>query len=160
VSHTTRYRFSPEDRRFREAFEAGRVAPGELDHRAHVRLAYSYLAEYDDQAALALFRAALLAFLGHHGIDPSKYHETITRAWLLAVRHFMEASSGSTSADEFIEAHPILLDTGILLRHYSASLLHSAGARAGFVAPDLEPIPNHEGSLPGSQGGAPHPPDA
>jgi hypothetical protein len=34
-----------------------------------------------------------------------------------------------------------LLDSKIMLTHYSASVLDSADARASFVAPDLDPIP-------------------
>ena len=35
----------------------------------------------------------LHAFLACHGITPAKYHETITRAWILAVRHFMDTGT-------------------------------------------------------------------
>ena len=132
---------SADDRAFREDFEAGRIAPAQFDHRAHVRLAYCYLVERDVTAAAARMRAALQAFIAHHGIPPAKYHETLTRAWTLAVRHFMDPSTPYASADAFIAANPILLDSAIMLTHYSAALLFSPDARAGFVAPDLEPIP-------------------
>lgn len=88
----TGYKVSPEDVAFRRAFESGLVAPAHFDHRAHVRLAYVYLAELDADAASASMRAALQAFLRHHGVAPTKYHETLTRAWTLAVRHFMEVT--------------------------------------------------------------------
>lgn len=135
---------SDDDRRFRDAFEACAVPAAQFDHRAHVRLAYTYLADNDADTALAKMRAALLAFLAHHGIDPTKYHETMTRAWILAVRHFMEKSAASASADAFIDGNPILLDTKIMLTHYSAGLLFSDEARARFVEPDLGDIPRHE----------------
>ena len=140
------HELSPEDRQFRAQFEACQLSPATFDHRAHVRLAYTYLAENDAdaEAALARMRSALKAFLQHHGIDPSKYHETMTRAWILAVRHFMEKSPPSASADAFIARHPIMLDPKIMLTHYSADLLFSAEARARFVEPDLDPIPKHE----------------
>ena len=125
---------SDDDRRFQADF----------DHRAHVRLAYTYLAENDAETALAGMRSALLAFLRHNGIDPSRYHETMTRAWILAVRHFMEISGDSASASAFIENSPTLLDAKIMLTHYSAALLFSPEARARFVEPDLGPIPRHE----------------
>ena len=135
---------SADDRCFREEFEARRLAPETFDHRAHVRLAYIYLAENDVEASVALMRDALLAFLEHHGVDVSKYHETITRAWILAVRHFMERSPGCSSADAFIDHNPALLDSKIMLSHYSTELLFSEEARARFAEPDLEQIPRHE----------------
>lgn len=135
---------SADDLAFRAAFEAGSVAPADFGHRAHVRLAYVYLAESDVEAAVERMRAAIRGFLRHHGIDGAKYHETMTRAWILAVRHFMEKSGAAASADAFIEANPILLDGRIMLTHYSAGLLFSDDARARFVDPDLEEIPRHE----------------
>ncbi len=134
---------SETDRRFRRDFEAGLVEPHEFDHMAHVRLAYTYLAEAPPDAAAARMRAALSDFLRRHGLGPSKYHETLTRAWVLAVRHFMEASPDTPSADGFLEANPTLLDRDVLLRHYSSSVLSSERARGEFVEPDLAPIPRY-----------------
>lgn len=132
------------DQRFRQDFESGRLAPSAFDHRAHVRLAYVYLAERDTEGAVERMRDGLRAFLAHHGIDPAKYHETMTRAWILAVRHFMERSPQAESADDFIDGNPRLLDGKIMLTHYSAGLLFSPDARARFVEPDLDDIPRHE----------------
>lgn len=137
------YELSASDRTFRDDFEAGRLTPDDFDHRSHVRMAYVYLAENDTETAVGLARTGLLGFLKHHGIDQSKYHETMTRAWVLAVRHFMEIGAGAGSADEFIEANPILLDSKIMLSHYSADLLFSSRARAEFVEPDIEEIPRY-----------------
>jgi hypothetical protein len=133
------------DRSFRSAFEACRFAPSEFNHRAHVRLAYVYLVESDSEVELAVqrMRASLLSFLAHHDIPRSKFHETITRAWILAVRHFMNGST-STSAADFIAKNRDLLDSKIMLTHYSASVLFSSDARATFVEPDLDPIPRHD----------------
>ena len=61
----------------------------------------------------------------HHNIPASKYHETLTRAWILAVHHFMHRSPDAASADDFIERNPLLLDSKIMLTHYSAGLLFS-----------------------------------
>jgi hypothetical protein len=102
-----------------------------------------YLAGSDVDLALERMRAALVSFLSHHGIPASKYHATLTRAWILAVHHFMHRSPEATSADDFIERNPLLLDSKIMLTHYSADLLFSDQARADFVEPDLDPIPRH-----------------
>ena len=134
---------SNNDREFRAAFEAGAFAPANFSHRAHVQLAYVYLAGSDVDLALERMRAALVSFLSHHGIPATKYHETLTRAWILAVHHFMHRSPEASSADDFIARNPLLLDTSIMLTHYSADLLFSDAARAGFVEPNLDPIPRH-----------------
>jgi hypothetical protein len=131
---------SAADRAFRAAFEDCTVTPAAFDHRAHVLLAYTYLAEHDVETAVERMRAALLRFLAQHGIPAEKYHETLTRAWILAVRHFMSKGPRG-SADAFIAANPALLDSRIMLTHYSAELLFSPEARAAFVQPDLDPIP-------------------
>jgi hypothetical protein len=139
----SKHELSQSDLEFRAAFEAGAYAPADFSHRAHVRLAYVYLAEWNVEIALERMRGALIGFLSHHGIPASKYHETLTRAWVLAVDHFMHRSPDSSSADDFIGRNPVLLDSRIMLTHYSAGLLFSDGARAEFVEPDLDPIPRH-----------------
>lgn len=131
---------SEADRAFRRDFEACRVTPDEFTHEAHVRLAYVYLAEHDVDGAVDRVRDALVRFIAHSGVPASKYHETLTRAWVLAVRHFMNRSSHASAA-EFIAANSELLDAKIMLTHYTAGVLFSAGARAAWIEPDLEPIP-------------------
>ena len=87
-------------------------------------------------------RRTLHGLLNHAGVDPAtKYHETLTRAWILAVRHFMSRTAESESAAAFIEQHPQLRDSGIMRSHYSTALLFSEEARASFVEPDLSGIP-------------------
>src|SRR5262245_36371609 len=99
-----RHTLSPDDRQFRAEFEACRFAPVSFDHRGHIRLAYIYLVDHDADTAVSLMRTALRAFLEHHGVEVSKYHETLTRAWILAVRHFMEITPASPCAEAFIDA--------------------------------------------------------
>ncbi len=135
------HRVSEEDARFRRAFEALEVAPAEFDHAAHVRLAYVYLCEGGVEAAVEQMKRALLAFIAHVGADPVKYHATITRAWVMAVDHFMNKSEACGSYAEFVRINPRLLDSRIMLTHYSAELLFSPAARTSFVAPDIQSIP-------------------
>jgi hypothetical protein len=52
----------------------------------------------------------------------------------------MNRSASASSAD-FIAGNPELLDSKLMLTHYSASVLFSSDARAAFVEPDLDPIP-------------------
>jgi hypothetical protein len=80
-----------------------------------------------------------------NGVDPTRYHETLTRAWILAVRHFMNKTRGGKSADELIAKNPEMLDSRSMLTHYSSEVLFSDEARQAFVQPDLDPIPRHAG---------------
>lgn len=139
-----RHKLSTADRKFQQAFGACEFPASDFDHRAHVRLAYTYLGEGSTQQAHERMKTSLLNFLNHLGVDTSKYHETMTRAWVMAVRHFMEKFKMSyQSADEFIAGNPMLLDSKIMLTHYSAEVLFSPAARTRFVEPDVEPIPEH-----------------
>jgi hypothetical protein len=140
-----KHRVSPADRAFRAEFERCAYPPAAFDHRAHIRLAYAYLCDHDTDTAYEAVRGALLAFLTHHNVGISKYHDTITRAWIMAVRHFMELTPAAGSADDFIAQNPQMLDARIMMTHYSAELLFSDEARRRFVAPDLDPIPRYEG---------------
>jgi hypothetical protein len=135
---------SEQDVAFRGRFEAGEVQPGELDHPAHIRLAYVYLVEGTTEQAYEAMRGALHGFLKHHSIDAGKYHDTLTRAWVMAVRHFMEKSGDTASADELMHKNPQMLDSKIMLTHYSAEVLFSGEARAGFVKPDIQAIPDYD----------------
>ena len=132
---------STADELFLADFESGRLPTEAFDHRAHVRAAYIYLAHYGVDVAMDRMRDGLRAFISHHGIPPARYHETLTRSWLLAVHHFMANSPATASADAFIDANPRLLDSRIMLTHYQAATLFSDNARAAFIEPDLEPIP-------------------
>ena len=140
VSHTLSF----SDRQFLADFEGCRVEPAAFDHRAHIRLAYCYLAEHDAEHALTRMRRSLQAFIEHNRIPISKYHETLTHAWILAVRHFMATSPVASSAADFIASNPRLLDSKIMLTHYSTEVLFSPEARARFVEPDLDLIPRHD----------------
>jgi hypothetical protein len=136
------HRASPDDEDFRRAFEACEVDPARFDHAAHVRLAYIYLCDCPADDAVHRMKAALLAFLTHLGIGHGRYHETITRAWVMAVDHFMKKSPAACpSASAFMAANPALLDSRIMLTHYSAELLFSPEARRRFVPPDIQAIP-------------------
>ena len=104
-------------------------------------VAYGYLARHGVETATNRMRTGLMAYLTHHGIDPAKFHETMTTAWIHAVWHFMQRSAPCQSADDLIARNPDLLDAGIMLTHYSAARLFSEEARAVYIEPDLQAIP-------------------
>jgi len=139
------------DLEFRRQFEAGELAPGDFNHRAHLRLGYVHLASQGPDQAVTSFRNALLAYLRHHKIDPNKFHETLTQAWLMAVWHFMQRAGETSGSEDFLQCSTELLDPKVMLRHYSRELLSSDDARKSFIEPDLDPIPSGVGSNPFSQ---------
>jgi hypothetical protein len=138
-----KHTIAPDDFEYLQLFTNCGVAPAQFHHRDHLRLGYIFLIRQGADHAYEAIREALQTFLAHHDIDPAKYHVTLTRAWLLAVQHFMELSPPATSADEFIRNNPRLLDPSIMLTHYSKDLIRSDRARAAFVEPDIQQIPRH-----------------
>ena len=142
AAKSMRHDISSEDQAFRHQVESGEFPVPEFDHAAHLRLAYVYLAQDGVASAVSQMREALCVLLKKAGVDPSStYHATLTRAWIMAVRHFMNQTPRAASAEDFIRQQPQLLDTDIMLTHYSAERLFSARARQTFVQPDIEPIP-------------------
>lgn len=136
---------SKEDSEFKNQVEACEFPVSEFDHKAHIRLAYVYLVANEAESAVQHMRDALTNLLKRAGIDPSqKFHETITEAWILAVHHFMNSTENSESADDFIQKNTLLLDSNIMLTHYSAEVLFSEEARKSFIEPNLDPIPRHQ----------------
>ena len=132
---------STADTAFKTAFEAGTIPPAEFHHREHIQLAYVYLCEGQLEQAHQNMRAALQNFLSTNGVPADKYHETLTLSWIQAVRHFMDRAGPTLSFADFIAADDRLLDSKIMLSHYSSDHLFSNDARKSFVAPDLSPIP-------------------
>ena len=129
------------DRAFLNAFESCALPAAQFHHRDHVRLAFIYLTLHDLETALDLMRSGLHRFLAHAGAPATKYHETITRAWLLAVEHFMREAGPIGSFEEFAARAPRLFAPGAMETHYTSERLESDEARHRFVEPDREPIP-------------------
>ena len=143
-TYIVKHLLSRKDQEFKLQVEACELPVSEFDHRAHIRLAYVYLVEGGAELAVQRMRKALTALLKHAGVDPSqKYHETLTEAWILAVHHSMKNTDNSESADGFIEKNTVMLDSKIMMTHYSAEVLFSEQARQSFVEPNLDPIPGH-----------------
>jgi len=132
---------TPDDLDFAQRFESGDLPPQAFDHRAHLRLAYVYLATKGRDGAVHAFRESLRAFLRHHHVDPAKYHETLTQAWLQAAWHFMQRAGDTTGSEAFLQRSPALHDPKVMMTHYSRDVLFSEAARRRFVVPDLEAIP-------------------
>lgn len=139
-----KFDITKDDLEFKTQVESCTFPVADFNHRAHVRLAYIYLSKNDVDLASERMRETLKHFLLHNGVDPSKYHATLTKAWILAVHHFMNKTGSYRSANAFMDKNPDILDTKIMMTHYSAEVLFSDEARTTFIEPDLDPIPEYE----------------
>lgn len=132
---------SQEDLDYLEAFKTCVIDASEFHHREHLQIAYTLLTQMDVDDAHSELRKHILGLLNHLGMGTEKYHETMTYAWLLAVKHFMEKSEPSIGFDMFIKRNETLLDTRIMPTHYSHGVISSKEAKESYVQPDLEVIP-------------------
>lgn len=123
----------------REALERILRIRGGFSHREHLELAWTYLDRYPFERACRAMAAAVRHVARLHGAA-DRYHETITRAWVLVVAVHRGGQPGG-SFDEFIAANPRLLDRGLLSSHYSRERLMSPEARGAWTEPDLRPFP-------------------
>lgn len=121
-------------------FEALAVAPADLRHREHVRLAYAMLRGADFGDAALRFRSALRRFAAEAGA-PGRYHETLTWAYLAVIARRSAEDPGLTTSFGLLDRHPDLLDHrgGAIARHYDvAAITASPLARAVFVLPERD----------------------
>lgn len=135
------------DRALVAAFESRRLPVAEWTHRAHVRVAFHYLSARAFQVALALIRDGIRRLNATHG-KPDAYHETITRAYATVIRARVDADRVHRDSASFLAAWPDLVGEdplGPLWAHYSRERLLSPEARAGWLPPDLAPLPVVDG---------------
>ncbi len=130
------------DKSFLSAFENSTLDVSAFRHREHLRLAYVLLVLNDVKTAHFKVRVGLRRLL-HENAVSSEYHETLTLAWMQAVKHFMFLTESASCFEHFIEQNEILLDKEIMFTHYSRSLIADEKSRREFIPPDLEPIPSH-----------------
>jgi hypothetical protein len=114
------------DADFIAALESGTLPKPLMDHSAHLRLALIFRGEPERA------REVLLKYIERVGAQV-KYNETLTWFWLRAVN----AHEGDLP--ELLRSQ--LADTNLPMRHWSPELLWSDAARAGWVEPDLRPLP-------------------
>jgi len=117
----------------------------EWTHEAHLAATACLILEYpgflperDLPGTIARYNEAV----GGVNDDTQGYHETITQAYIRAVRaHLAEQPDGTLA--ERVNAL-LASERGkrdYPLRFYSPELLFSVAARRGLVAPDLTPLP-------------------
>ena len=127
------------DDHFLAAFTAGQIANQDFHHRDHLRLAWIQIRRLGLPHALEAVTAAIRQFAAGHG-HGDRYHETMTRFWLLVVA--MGISRHPTLAfDELLAAEPHLLDKNLPYRHWSRERMGSEDARQRWLEPDLRLMP-------------------
>lgn len=134
------------------AFHTRTLPAKDWTHEAHLRIAYMYRRRCGLDEAHLLFRVHLIRLNTFHEVPESKdrgYHETLTRAWLIAVGAAIEADGIATGAGEgaapreraesaeFLARHPEFQDRKIFLKHYTRERINSVEARARWVEPDV-----------------------
>jgi hypothetical protein len=124
------------DKEFLAQFESHSLT--EFSHRDHLRVAFAYARRDGVQGAIEGARRirGFAAALG----DSRKYHDTMTVGWARVVGS-LAVDSGCPSFDAFVDAQPELQRRDLLSDYYSGERLFSDEARAGFVEPDLAPLP-------------------
>lgn len=133
------------DQEFLEALEEATYPPEQFNHRAHLRLGWLYLRAHGFEQGLSHIRTTIQRYATAVGAA-TKYHETITQVWAEHVQAAIEQTPELGTFDAFLEAHPELLSSGLLERHYRKETLASAEAKAGWVPPDREPLPRRKPS--------------
>jgi hypothetical protein len=125
------------DDEFLARFEAATLEP--FHHRDHVRMTWLYLRAHDDETAARKVADGIRNFAIAHG-KAAMFHVTLTGAWLRLVRAALNATPEKSFAD-FAGAHAHLLDKDCIYRHYRRETILSEQARARWLDPDLQPLP-------------------
>lgn len=128
------------DDEFLRAFFTLTLPPSAFHHRDHLRLAWLVVRRHGAAAAEGLVGAGIRRFAEAHG-HGGRYHETLTGFWVRLVAHAHAAGADIDDFDSFLRAYPMLLDSGLPLRHWSRDELFGAAARAAWREPDLVPLP-------------------
>ncbi len=128
------------DEAFRKAFESLRIPDEVFHHREHIRLAWIYSRHFPQEQGLSLMAQGIQAFAKHHGAA-SKYHHTITVAWMRLVRHAVRQAPEESDFNAFAAAHVHLFSPRLLECYYSKARIQSDAARNNWIEPDLRPLP-------------------
>ncbi|MFO0833231.1 MAG: hypothetical protein U0637_15465 [Phycisphaerales bacterium] len=128
-----------------DAFNACSIPRGEWDHRAHLTVAYLLLRAHGLDGATLRMREGVQRYNARWGIEQTEtggYHDTMTIAWVRILHAVMVAYGPGADAEAFLAEHPYLLSRFLLRLYYSRPRIMCAGARAGWVEPDLAPLPS------------------
>jgi hypothetical protein len=128
------------DDEFLRAFESCELPNSMFHHGDHIRAAWLYIRRCGESEAAIFLAQGILRFATHHG-SPQKYHHTMTVAWVRLVAAAHRDTPNLQRFEDFIAAHPQLLELRGLSNYYSTARLGSTAARAGWVEPDRRRLP-------------------
>jgi outer membrane protein assembly factor BamD (BamD/ComL family) len=130
-----------------DQFESCTLPFDQWTHRMHVKVAYSYLAQYPFPQALDRIGKGIRRYNQHNKVvesETSGYNQTTTHALLHLIAATMRAYAKThpvTDSDSFCEMHPQLMSKHILRLFYSPQRRMHPQAKKQFVEPDLAPLP-------------------
>ena len=122
------------------AFESCNFHPSEFRHYQHLTVALWYVWLFSEGEATEKITTGIRRLAEAYG--KTGYHETITLFWLRMVSSFAAPRRSKLSllatANALIRR---LNDKDLIRQFYSAELLNSPEAKAGWLEPDLQPLP-------------------
>ena len=133
-----------DDDAFLARFEALSIPLEEWNHRAHLRVAWTYLRRLGLLLAIERMRAGIPKFNAAKGIVDALdrgYHDTLTVAWLRIVDAMMKAHGPEADATTFLDKHTQMHSKVLLRLYYTRDRIMTAEAKSRFVEPDLAPLP-------------------
>jgi hypothetical protein len=128
-------------------FEACSLPFDQWTHRAHVRVAYTYLQRYPFKEALARIEPNIKRYNAANNVPEgptSGYNQTTTQALLHLIAAVMSAYAKThpvKNGDEFCDVHPQLMTKHALRFFYSPARRMEPRTKTEFVEPDLAPLP-------------------
>jgi hypothetical protein len=129
-----------DDREFLRLFHEGNLPGDEFRHRGHLRLAWLVLSRHSRSEAESIVAREIQQFAVAKSAS-GRYHDTLTRFWVRLVGHAIENAIEVGSIDHLLARFPFLLDKSLTYRHWRANTFNSDRAHAGWVEPDLVPLP-------------------
>jgi hypothetical protein len=126
-------------------FIARTLPKAKWTHYAHLRVGLWHALNYPDDISLNLLRERIRAYNESTGVlntATAGYHETITRLYVVVIRHFVNSIDPRRPIDDLAEE--LIARCGereLPLRYYTRERLFSVVARLGWVEPDLQPLP-------------------
>jgi hypothetical protein len=133
-----------DDEAFLARFEACAIPLEEWNHRAHLRVAWTYLRKHGLEGATERMRRGIPRFNASKGIEDQLdrgYHDTLTVAWLRILDAMMRAHGPEADATSFLDKHTQLHSKALLRLYYTRDRIMTWDAKRRFVEPDLAPLP-------------------
>ena len=128
-----------DDDEFLRTFLRGWPSGERFGHYEHLRIAWLVIERHGPEVAAEVVGERLRAMAVAGGVAPL-YNDTMTRFWIRLIAHVREKKR-VTTIDEAIEQTPFLLDKNLAQRHWSRTAMFGPEGRAGWVEPDLAPLP-------------------